>query len=300
MPAATRTRPSLDATLDVETPEQVVVSYTLAGIGTRGAAALIDLLLMLLLTGALWYAAATVPKLVPGLRSVAGEGWLTAFLILGQFSILWGYYVTFEAIWDGQTPGKRLLGLRVVRNGGGGVDLGPSAARNVIRFVDFLPFGYFVGMIAVIANQRNQRLGDLVAGTIVVRERLLRHQRPAAAASPAADDEDVPLATLDDERFALLDRFVAREATLDATSRARIATALVTRVGADVRTDPVAALRILHQRELRARQSVRPTTSSTGTRREEWAVVAEGRPRWDAFASELTSVRRRGLHTLTE
>jgi uncharacterized membrane protein SpoIIM required for sporulation/uncharacterized RDD family membrane protein YckC len=276
------------------------VSYTLAGIGTRGAAALIDLLLMLVLTGTLWYTGASLPRLLPTLRDVGRGGWVQAGLIIGQFLILWGYFVTFEALWDGQTPGKRLLGLRVVRNGGGGVDIGASAARNLIRFVDFLPFGYFVGMITIIANGRNQRLGDLVAGTIVVRERLLRHERPRATASAPDDDGVVILATLDDDRFALLDRFVTREATLDDPSRARIAAALVARLGVDVRTDAVAALRMLHQRELQARRSLRPTSSATGTRREEWAVVAEGRPRWEAFATELTETRRRGLHALSE
>jgi uncharacterized membrane protein SpoIIM required for sporulation/uncharacterized RDD family membrane protein YckC len=298
MTATTRPGASLDATLDVETPEQVVVSYTLAGIGTRGAAALIDLLLMFVLMGTLLYGTVSLPKLVPSLRDFDG-GWLTAVIILGQFLIIWGYFVAFEAIWDGQTPGKRLLGLRVVRNGGGGVDIGTSAARNVIRFVDFLPFGYFVGMVAIIANKRNQRLGDLVAGTIVVRERLLRHQRPAPSVSDA-ESHDGALASLDDGRFALLDRFVAREATLDDTSRLRLATALVERLGAESRDEPVAALRALHQRELLARRNHRPSSSAGGARREEWAVVAEGRPRWDAFATELTSVRRRGLGSLRE
>ena len=300
MTAPTRARPSLDATLDVETPEQVVVSYTLAGIGTRGAAALIDLLIMFVLTGTLWYVVASIPKFLPALREIGNGGWARAILIIGQFLILWGYFVAFEAIWDGQTPGKRVLGLRVVRNGGGGVDVGASAARNLIRFVDFLPFGYFVGMVTVIANQRNQRLGDLVAGTIVVRERLLRQLKPRAMASSPTDDGAVVLATLDDERFALLDRFVAREATLDDASRARIAAALVARLGVDVRTDAVAALRIVHQRELVARRSLRPTASTNGARREEWAVVAEGRPRWEAFAAILATVRRRGLGAMSE
>ncbi len=300
MPAATRARPTLDATVDVETPEQVIVSYTLAGIGTRGAAALIDLVLMLVLTGTLWYVGASIPRLMPTLRDVGGKSWVNAVLIIGQFLILWGYFVVFEALWDGQTPGKRVLGLRVVRNGGGGVDLGASAARNLIRFIDFLPFGYFVGMISIIANQRNQRLGDLVAGTIVVRERLLRHARANAVASAVEDDGVVVVATLDDDRFALLDRFVTREATLDDASRTRIAAALVSRLGVDVRTDAVAALRILHQRELLARRNLRPTSSSTGTRREEWAVVAEGRPRWEAFSAELTDTRKRGLNALGE
>lgn len=298
--AAARPGPSLDATLDVETPEQVVVSYTLAGVGTRGAAALIDLLLMLVLTVTLWYAAASVPKLVPGLHGFGERGWVRATFIIGQFLILWGYFVSFEALWDGQTPGKRLLGLRVVRNGGGGIDIGASAARNLIRFVDFLPFGYFVGMVAIVANGRNQRLGDVVAGTIVVRERLLRHRRPTVDANTDAADDAVLVATLDDERFALLDRFVQREATLDADSRLRIAGALSARLSMETHTDPVAALQRLHQHELRARQRARPSSSSGGARREEWALIADGRPRWDAFAAEIAGVRRRGLHTLRE
>jgi len=223
-----------------------------------------------------------------------------ATFIIGQFLILWGYFVTFEALWDGQTPGKRLLGLRVVRNGGGGIDIGASAARNLIRFIDFLPFGYFIGMVAIVANRRNQRLGDVVAGTIVVRERLLRHQRLTADANTDSAYDAALVATLDDERFALLDRFVQRETTLDADSRARIAGALSARLGMETGPDMVAALRSLHQQELRARQRARPTSSSGGTRREEWALIAEGRPRWDAFAAELASVRGRGLQRLRE
>jgi len=303
MTAVARTRPTLDATVDVETPEQVVVSYTLAGIGTRGGAALLDLLLMLALGGTLAYVLSALHD------SVGGGDWLKAVMILGQFLILWGYFVLFEAIWDGQTPGKRLLGLRVVRNGGGGVDIGASAARNLVRFIDFLPFGYFVGMVSVIANQRNQRLGDLVAGTIVVRERVIRPPRPIAN-TQNADGEAVSVATLDDERFALLDRFVAREASLDDASRTRIATALVDRFGLTVHLDAAAALRTLHADELRARRRTGPAissagtgnagTSSAGARREEWAQVADGRPRWDAFATLLADTRRRGLGSLTE
>jgi uncharacterized membrane protein SpoIIM required for sporulation/uncharacterized RDD family membrane protein YckC len=297
---AANPRSALDATLDVETPEQVVVSYTLAGIGARGAAALIDLLIIFVLIGTLWFGAASIPRYLPGARDFTERNWVQAAAIIGQFLILWGYFVMFEAVFDGQTPGKRVLGLRVVRNGGGGVDVGASAARNLLRFVDFLPFGYFVGMVAVVANGRNQRLGDLVAGTIVVRERLLRHEKPKAQASEADADLPVGVATLDDDRFALLDRFVTREVTLDDDSRTRIAAALVARLGIGVRTDAVAALRILHASELRARRALGPTTSAGGLRREEWAVVAEGRARWDAFASEVSRTRRRGMSTMSE
>jgi uncharacterized membrane protein SpoIIM required for sporulation/uncharacterized RDD family membrane protein YckC len=300
MPATLTRSASLDATVDVETPEQVLVSYTLAGVGTRGAAAMIDVVLMVVSTLALYYAAAKVPSFLPGARALRDSSWVIAVAIIGQFLIFWGYYVAFEAIWDGQTPGKRLLGLRVVRNGGGGVDIGASAARNLVRIVDFMPVGYFIGMVSIIANQRNQRLGDLVAGTIVVRERIIRQTAPRARASAPDDDAPIPIATLDDGQFSLLDRFVAREATLDDVARARLSAALVTRLQIDVRTDPVAALRILHRNELRAREGAAPTISTTGARREEWALVADGRPRWDAFSALLSSTRKRGLQHLTE
>jgi uncharacterized membrane protein SpoIIM required for sporulation/uncharacterized RDD family membrane protein YckC len=298
--AVNRARTALDATIDVETPEQVVVSYTLAGIGARGAAVLIDLLIMFVLLGTLWFAAASVPKWIPGVRSFTDRSWVGAVVIIGQFLILWGYFVVCEAVYDGQTPGKRILGLRVVRNGGGGVDVGASAARNLLRFVDFLPFGFFIGMVSIVANQRNQRLGDLVAGTIVVRERLLRHAKPKARASEPAPESASTVATLDDERFALLDRFVTREPTLDDASRDRLAKALAVRMRVDVRTSAVAALRVLHQSELNARRNTGPSTSAGGLRREEWAVVAEGRPRWDAFTAAVAEARRRGLNNMTE
>jgi uncharacterized membrane protein SpoIIM required for sporulation/uncharacterized RDD family membrane protein YckC len=287
----------LDATVDVETPEQVLVSYTLAGIGTRGAAAVIDILILILALGAL---SLGVVQLMDAIRS-RGD-WIVTAGIIGNFLLVWGYFVVFETIWDGQTPGKRLLGLRVVRNGGGGIDAGGSAARNLIRFVDFIPFGYFVGMASMLANKRNQRLGDLVAGTIVVRERLLEQTARRSQSVTPVGAEAVPVlaAALNDAQFALLDRFVAREAGLDDGARLRLAVALSARLSQPSSADPTAALVALHAAELRARRHAGPAPSSVGTQREEWALIADGRPRWDAFAATLKSARQRGLSALSE
>ena len=125
----------LEQTVDVETPELVVLTYSIAGIGSRVAAALVDLLLCFATMAVLSVAAAVL-----GLQSRFGGGpagrggtWLIAFLVLSQFAVLWGYYVLFEGLRDGQTPGKRLFRLRVVREGGYSVTFGVSALRNLAR-----------------------------------------------------------------------------------------------------------------------------------------------------------------------
>jgi uncharacterized membrane protein SpoIIM required for sporulation/uncharacterized RDD family membrane protein YckC len=296
MPDAPRslTAPQLDAIVDVETPEQVLVSYTLAGVGARAVAALVDTILLLLLLGAMLWG---VLKAFGKVEEQAN--WLVFTYLVVQFLILWGYFLAFEALWDGQTPGKRLLRLRVVRTGGGGVDIAESAARNLLRVIDFLPFGYFAGMVSVVATQRNQRLGDLVAGTIVVRERPMAVVAPPPVAE-AETSERPPAPTLDDATFTLLERFLAREAEMDPDARGRITSALVLRTRVPVTVDAVAALRALHGRELRARARAAPVTSAAGLRREEWAIVAEGRSRWEAFGVRIAETRRRGLSRIRE
>src|SRR5215207_8538857 len=111
-----------------------------------------------------------------------GGSWGMAILLLAQFSLLWGYYVLFEGLMDGQTPGKRIHRIRVVREGGYSVTFGASAVRNLIRVLDMQPlFLYLVGMISVIATRRGRRLGDIVAGTIVVREDARSAAPPASS-----------------------------------------------------------------------------------------------------------------------
>jgi uncharacterized membrane protein SpoIIM required for sporulation/uncharacterized RDD family membrane protein YckC len=165
---------SLDAVVDVETPEQVVVSYTIAGIGSRAAAAVIDYCLSVLVTIALVASLVAFTR-ATGTRVVGftNGSWAVAILIVLIFAIFWGYYVFFEIAWDGQTPGKRQLGLRVVRDGGYSITPAASAVRNIMRIVDFQPgFSYGIGMITAIISPSGKRLGDYAAGTIVVRERV--------------------------------------------------------------------------------------------------------------------------------
>src|SRR6202453_4051205 len=98
--------------------------------------------------------------------------WFEAAIIFINFCLIWGYFALFEAYWHGQTPGKRAMKLRVIKDSGRQITLFEALARNLLRVVDYLPSLYLVGVITMLCNKRNQRLGDLAAGTIVVHERL--------------------------------------------------------------------------------------------------------------------------------
>src|SRR4029079_4673215 len=106
-----------------------------------------------------------------GLRANAAGSLLAALGSLLAFAILWGYYIAFELLWNGQSPGKRAIGLRVVREGGRPITFVGSAVRNLIRIVDFLPALYGIGVVVMFVDRRSRRLGDLAGGTLVVKER---------------------------------------------------------------------------------------------------------------------------------
>ena len=179
-----------EQTVDVETPELVVLTYSLAGVGTRVLAGITDLLICMALLVGVAFAVVTLGGR-PSLGGDVSASWGAAVLILAQFVVLWGYYVLFEGFMDGQTPGKRLHRLRVVREGGYSVTFGVSAARNLVRMLDMQPgVFYLVGLTSLFFTRRGRRLGDLVAGTIVVREGV-----GALAARPARDTRATPAPT---------------------------------------------------------------------------------------------------------
>lgn len=97
--------------------------------------------------------------------------WLIAGMIFALFLLFWGYFALFEAFWRGQTPGKRVMKLRVIKDAGRQITLFESLARNLLRVADYLPSLYLAGVITMLCNKRNKRLGDLAAGTIVIHER---------------------------------------------------------------------------------------------------------------------------------
>ena len=165
-----------DDTLHIETPENVAFGYTIAGIGSRFLAALVDTILIGILQVLVIIVAFTLASvLLPdGAMALDGDNPLLAWIIgaagLISFGFLWGYYIFFEMLWNGQSPGKRRAKLRVIRADGTPITLTESIIRNLVRLVDFLPLYYGVGVVTMFVNEQSRRLGDLAAGTLVVRE----------------------------------------------------------------------------------------------------------------------------------
>ncbi|AMV38232.1 RDD family protein [Planctomyces sp. SH-PL62] len=154
--------------LTVRTPENIELSYALAGPGSRAAAYLIDFFAMAV-AGQLGVnlVVSGVAVLLSGLGE-DGKQWAAAIAVLMVFALYNGYFILFEWLWNGQTPGKRMLHVRVIRQGGYALRLFDTLLRNLLRAVDFLPFFYGVGLVSLLLTRDSQRLGDLVAGTLVV------------------------------------------------------------------------------------------------------------------------------------
>ena len=176
--------------LIIETPERVPLHFALASIGNRFLACAIDHALQAL-TIILMAIAFTVIANYSSLGDQLSNApkWVKAVLILIVFLIISGYFAFFEWIWNGQTPGKRWLKLRVIREDGRPVTFWEAAVRNLLRTVDMMPAPFYsIGLISVFVSLSDQRIGDMVAGTVVVRER--EAEAPAFTqvfASPVSD-----------------------------------------------------------------------------------------------------------------
>jgi uncharacterized RDD family membrane protein YckC len=155
--------------LSIDTPENVAFGYDLAGIGSRFLAALVDTILIVALQTIVTLALALLFNTFSGaIFDDEWLGWLAAIFSLISFALFWGYYILFEMMWNGQSPGKRWVGLRVLRTDGTPITLVESLVRNLVRLVDFLPMFYGAGLVAMFINEQSRRLGDLAAGTLVV------------------------------------------------------------------------------------------------------------------------------------
>ncbi|MDX1933373.1 MAG: RDD family protein [Capsulimonadales bacterium] len=163
--------------LTIITPENIPLALEPAGLATRFGALLIDLFLQGCALAAviiLWLALSAAGlslKAVTGGQDEAANNLLSAIAILVGSLVLSGYFIVFEHLWNGQTPGKRAFNLRVVRDNGAPVDFGAVAARNFVRIADMLPISYAVGALTIFFHPTYKRLGDVVAGTVVIKER---------------------------------------------------------------------------------------------------------------------------------
>ena len=209
--------------ISIVTPEGVTLELTLAGIGSRFVAHLLDWCICLALYVGL--------LLLTGTFGDAAPGPAVAVVILGGFLIMFGYDVLFETLASGRTPGKRWTGLRVVMVGGGPVGFLASTIRNLVRLIDLLPGVYLVGIVSMLATSRNQRVGDLAAATLVVRERRIRPAEPAVRTGfvPTVTSHwDVSAVTM--EELSTIRRFLERRAELLPEARARLANQLASRM----------------------------------------------------------------------
>jgi uncharacterized RDD family membrane protein YckC len=157
-------------TLQIDTPENVTFDYDVAGIGSRFLSALVDTLLILLLQ-VIVFGTLILLAGMESLFSSDAPTWVIAILSLMAFVFFWGYYIFFELLWNGQSPGKRWVGLRVIRVDGMPVTAVEVVIRNLVRLIDLLPTAYGVGVVTMFVNDKSRRLGDLAAGTVVIHDR---------------------------------------------------------------------------------------------------------------------------------
>jgi uncharacterized RDD family membrane protein YckC len=196
----------LDQEYAIDTPENVTFAHEVAGIGNRFIAALVDsfiifsaltLLNLIVFVGLGVLGSMDSAPMVEDTLTDWIEGLLLAIYALINFLIFWGYYVLFEYLWNGQTPGKRLVHIRVVRMDGNPAGFVEVMVRNLVRIVDFLPSGYGLGLLVMFFNRQARRLGDFAAGTLVIKERADVHLRSLLTVdsfgNPAVQTDDEPV-----------------------------------------------------------------------------------------------------------
>ncbi len=209
----------------VQTPESVELEFTLAGIGNRTLALLIDYLVWGCVLFAVLVVWGVVSIQLPNyIRSKDLELWLTAISMVIAFAIYVGYFVLFETLWRGQTPGKRYAKIRVIRDDGQPAGLSQALLRSLLRPIDdFL----FIGVLLIILGNREKRLGDWAAGTLVV-----QNERPVVSATFQTSEQANPLAielanTADmgqllPDDFAMIREYLQRRSLMETKARSDV------------------------------------------------------------------------------
>lgn len=217
------------------TPEAVVLEFETASVGSRTIAILLDLLAQMMALGLLFSTVGT------GLTA-AGETVAIIAVFVLSFLVIFGYPVAMETFWDGRTLGKAALGLRVVTREGGPIRFRHAAIRTIFGLVDFYLFLGAVAVLTVILTRRNQRLGDLVAGTIVLRERTAAGRTYSVAFPPPPGFEayaaSLDVSVITPEQYSVIRSFLLRVNELKGAARARIAVELANPIAEAMRHQP--------------------------------------------------------------
>jgi len=309
-----RTTLSLSKRISVETPEHVILELELAGMGSRMAAGILDLTLLVSLLMLISVVLAAADAFV------AFGNWAGASLIFLWFMSFWGYFALFEALSGGRTPGKRRLGIRVVMDTGHPLTFQGALVRNLVRLVDLQPLGtYGVGLLFVFFNRHHKRLGDTVAGTIVVRDR--PQELALSSMVPDVSEElDAGPPILSDEEFRLLGQLVARLDDLEPAIRARLTAELAQRFTDQLTPEDWLSeedrearrrrsssrseqlLIQLHDDEL-IRRRARAATRSFGGRRNTTGTaqrfVASRQQEWEGFRNRALYLEKHGIRSLS-
>jgi uncharacterized RDD family membrane protein YckC len=221
---------STPQSLDVTTPERVALALPVAGLGHRTLAYLIDFLCLVFFWAAAFFAVSLViSDMEEAFQSLSGLS--KTLLIVGGFATQWLYWTLAEVFFRGQTPGKRLVRIRVTRADGSPVGVLESAIRNLLRWVDFLPLLYATGVVTMLVDRKHRRLGDIVAGTL-----LLREERIDLARYVVVDAEPLPSLApmgeaLSPTEVELILGFLDRSPWLLPEARAKLARAMVQKFG---------------------------------------------------------------------
>ena len=221
-------------TIKIRTPESVELEFTLAGIGNRSLALMIDYLLVFVLLSLVSVVASFISEQLVNLSLVLGDGtedldlWLVALALIVTMAIYWGYFVGFETYWQGQTPGKRLTKIRVINDNGKPEGIMQATLRSLLRPVDDI---LFIGFFCILFSQQEKRIGDWLAGTLVVQsERAVgeANVRIAPASQKLAksltDQADIRELLPDD--FATVREYLQRRSILTKTARQELSVQL--------------------------------------------------------------------------
>lgn len=206
--------------LTIDTPEQINLEYEIAGIGSRFMALFVDLIIQ----GIAGFVIILI-ALIAGIGFIGHGTWAIALWIAAAFVLQWGYFAIFEIAWKGQTPGKRQAGIRVINETGREASVYEAVARNFVRVVDSLG-AYALGVLVMFLSPQNKRLGDYVAGTIVIHDRKPEEDDIFFNTNKDEVAEGINVAVLTPDDIHAIETFLQRRLDLDLDVRYRTAVRL--------------------------------------------------------------------------
>jgi uncharacterized membrane protein SpoIIM required for sporulation/uncharacterized RDD family membrane protein YckC len=273
--------------IEVETPEHVVLDLEIAGVGSRVLAGAVDTAVL----GGLTLVIGLLLAVLAETGILPTGSWAGALGLGGSFLLWNGYYVFFEGLRQGRTPGKRSVGIRVVRDTGHPITVADAVTRNLLRIADFFPPPYLGGLLLMALHPSGKRLGDLAAGTVVVRDHPMAVATFPPASAPPAEGAAAPV--LSEHEYSLLAQFVARAAQLDPAVRDRLAASLAGRFAAHLPpagSAPLTLLAELHGREHERRRG--PLAGASGATAR---FAVRQASRWAEFRRLAERAAREGL-----